>query len=259
VHLYGYLAVHGGSGALWIPDSDRYSNQNNAARVFGVVVIVGAFYMTAPLGRWRRVLAAGVALAALLLCLLTRSASALGALLLLALCLPLLVWGRQRPLLLGAIYGGLCAAGILLLANGGIELAGGWSRRDVIWLAALERLPEMPWYGFGIPLDEQVSGIDGITYGHLHNLLLSVLLYSGYPGLALVLGYVALLLVRVIRFPERHHVMLGALLLYGLLALLTSGKYPLTRPNDAWLLFWVPLLMLSVKSFLPLSERDSCR
>jgi hypothetical protein len=257
VHLYGYFAVHGFTGALWIPDSDRYSNQNNAARVFGVAVIVAGFYMAAPQPLWGRILAGVVALLALLLCLLTHSASALGALLLVPFCLPLLAWGRRQPLVSGVIYAVLAGAGVMLLAQGGMELVGGWSRRDVIWIAAIERLADMPFYGFGVPVDEQVVGADGKVYGHLHNLFFSVLLYSGYPGLLLLLGYVTLLLVRVIRFPERGHIMLGALLLYGLLALFTSGKYPLTRPNDAWLLFWVPLLLLSVKTMHYLPGRDS--
>ncbi len=241
VELLDYFSK-GQLDKILIPDRDRFANQNRAARVYGVAVLVGLsgfFFFRVKLA----VLAAIAAVvSAGLLVVLTRSAGALAALLVAVVVMPLLFRSHVYAIKYAALFIVAC---LVFFAFGPQEwfLSDGFSRRDAIWLSVLSELPADLWFGQGVRQDTSVIA-GGHVYGHEHNIVLAVLRYGGVVGA----GLMALVLccAAVITFTAKSpYARLWLLLLgYGCLTLMSSGQYPLSRPNESWLMFWLPLAFI---------------
>jgi len=235
----------------------HFANQNRMAKVFGVLALVALFLMRQKRFSAHKMvflLSTVSLLSALFIIVLNRST---GAMLAVVAAIPcfwfmLLPYNVTRKAL---VVGSLCIFGVMIA--GGIVymldlhaafLQQGWSYRDEIWLAVLKDIVANPWFGLGATDDLPVFGNDGRVYSHEHNVFLAVLRLSGAIGLVLMLAVVFRLfwVLSEVRYGSSSLWLL--ILVFGLIALSSSGEYPIGRPKESWLFFWVPIAFLVAMS-----------
>lgn len=123
----------------------------------------------------------------------------------------------------------------------------GLSYRPEIWREAWHQILGAPLLGHGYDAPLEIS-VEGIPYAFLdpHNMLLAVLYYGGFAGLALwcwLYGSAALACWRERRKPFVF--ICSAPLIYGLAASMTEGGSFLSRPKEHWFLIWIPFALLA--------------
>gem|GEM_PF-6519845 len=245
IELWQYFSQEPLNWRVLLPDSERYRNQNRLAQVYGIVVVLGVAALFLPEYKKYRTFALLGMTPALVVLLLTRSSSALVSVLIAILAIPVILRFSKRAV--GSVLLLLILAVCVLYFSGLYEwfVADGWSKRDVIWLSVLSEIDGDFWFGQGIRADMSVVVADRV-YSFEHNLLLAVLRYGGIVGLTL-LGLVfmqaAIIGLRASRGENFSRLWL-LLLVYGFMALLVTGRYPLTKPDERWLLLWIPLAFL---------------
>lgn len=251
-HYFGREPFH---WRVLIPDPDRFANQNRAAKVYGVVVVLGISIPFLQHDKRYSLLALMGIIPAVAVVVLTRSSSALAALLAVILLAPLALSVSRKKVALLLLF---CAVMAILMYLFGLSewfLAQGWSKRDVIWLSVLSEAGDNLWFGQGIRSDTSVLA-EGRGYGHEHNFVLAVLRYGGLVGIGLLAAVFLQAMLRGLRGHSPYSRLWLLILVYGCVALLTSGKYPLSRPNESWLLFWIPLALLWVPDCQRLPEAE---
>jgi len=245
IELWQYFSQEPLNWRVLLPDSGRYGNQNRLAQVYGIVVVLGVAAPFLTEYKKYRTLALLGMVPALVVLLLTRSSSALVSVLTAILAMPVILRFSKRTV--GSVLLLFVLAVCFLYFSGLYDwfVADGWSKRDVIWLSVLSELEGNFWFGQGVRSDMRVV-VAGQVYMFEHNLLLAVLRYGGVVGLTLlgvVLMQAAIIGLRASGCENFSRLWL-LLLLYGFVALFVTGIYPLTRPNETWLLLWVPLAFL---------------
>ncbi|GEM_PF-6339748 len=125
-----------------------------------------------------------------------------------------------------------------------IRLEGGWSTRDVIWLAVIDSFMEAPLFGTGVLDNERVLAIDGRIYGHEHNIFLAILRQSGLFGGVTFLMSILALIVKAFSCNSLKSRVWLVLFVYGMIASMSGGKYPIGKPSEAWLIVWVSIAFL---------------
>lgn len=131
------------------------------------------------------------------------------------------------------------------------------SYRDVIWKDSINLSLEKPWFGYGLgssfefflPGNERTSWVSS-TVSHSHNFILSTWLYSGVLGVLLIVAIIYQALKVCWLYKEEHFSILGIIMIFGVLCLLTNGSYPISRPNERWFVFWIPLAFIVANSIL---------
>ncbi len=226
----------------------RYYNQNRMAKCFALVFFMSLWLIYAGAKNIpERLLYTFSACVFLGVVLLSKSSGALGAV---VLALPAmffllfreklnLIWVAAFVLLVSALFG-------VLWLNGNLEhhFNGGWSRRDIIWLAIWEDFLKTPWFGQGLLGFVRVVASDGHSYGHEHSLFFALLRHSGVFGcvvFAILIGQLALGTITSDKSIVRLWL---AILVLGLIGSLSTGKYPLERPTEDWIFVWVPAAFL---------------
>ena len=226
----------------------RVHNSVTAAQAFTVVALVALHAATrssAP--RWR-MLAAASALAAALAVVLAGSRAAWAALPLG--CMALLLAARN-PLptrFVTTLAGAALALGLIaavLVANETTRellLPRGDSFRFVIWESVLaDAASRGLWSGRGI-LTPDDTGVNDLTFRHVHSMYLAVFFHGGLVALALfatALGGTAVSLVRHLRHPDARLAL--ALLAAGAVFWLTDGRTLVDRVGVHWWFFWWPV------------------
>jgi O-Antigen ligase len=237
----------------------RYANRNRMAKVFGFSAVMGCLVFYAERHLALRLLAVAAVVVSLLIVSLSKSTGAvlavLGVSLLVGVYCSRHIFKWSPKLLLISVTVLLCLIAITY-ESGFLELIGkgGWSKRDQIWLAILYEAPQFLWFGQGLLEDASVVGLDGYRYGHEHNVFMAILRQSGVVGLLGFCGVLATVIWKVIQSKSSSVKFWGVLLVYGVFALLSGGKYPLQRPTEAWLLLWVPLAFVIL--FISLERKD---
>ncbi len=160
----------------------------------------------------------------------------------------------------------LCLVGFLIVSdiiNSILSREFSLSYRDIIWKDSINLSLEKPWFGYGLgstfefflPRLERTNWVSS-TASHSHNFILSTWLYSGIPGVLLIVA----IIYQGLRFcfinKKEKFSILGVIMIFGVLCLLTNGSYPISRPNERWFVFWIPLAFIVANSIL-ISKKEN--
>jgi len=225
----------------------RYGNQNRMAKCFGFMVFVSLWFYLLSVKIKEKAIYFICAAVFLSVVILSKSTGALGAV---VLSLPFLwfVWMKDKFNMV--VWLRLLAVLIFLtflvwyLGLVDIRLEGGWSNRDVIWLAVIDSFMESPLFGTGVLDNERVLAIDGRVYGHEHNIFLAILRQSGLFGGVTFLMSILALIVKAFSCNSLKSRVWLVLFVYGMIASMSGGKYPIGKPSEAWLIVWVSIAFL---------------
>jgi len=117
----------------------------------------------------------------------------------------------------------------------------GGSYRIDIWLSSLDKIVECGvFFGCGFAESGELVIESGEVFQHPHNIYLMHLLNFGIFGL---MSLMTLLFWLVIRGFKCRSVMVFGLVA-SLIGLMFDGKDLLTNPNEIWLLFWLPVVLV---------------
>lgn len=214
-----------------------------AGLYYGVFIIVLSQRLVAtPLRVWQAgLILLGIAgLCAYLLLTFSRGAwiSTLTA----GLCLLLLFPGRMSRTLL--ISGVIVLIGMLIMFWPEVRnelLVRRASRRDLIWLSWLARLPDFWLWGAGPGALFEFTYPWGGSAQHAHSLYLQLWYQLGLPGITLFILFLGCLLHKGWRLRQQPLARLGlALLILAMMAMLSDVYAIFLRPNHYWVLFWLP-------------------
>jgi hypothetical protein len=131
------------------------------------------------------------------------------------------------------------AGSLVLLPLGLFSWRHGDSGHVDVWRLSLDEIAKRPWIGHGMAAD--LPGTLGADKRFPHDLYLSLLFYGGAVGLALFIGWAALLAARLVqtrRQPETVWIM--ALCANALIAGLTDFGQITKGPGPLWLIVWLP-------------------
>jgi len=131
------------------------------------------------------------------------------------------------------------------------------SYRDIIWKDSINLSLQKPWFGYGLsssfefflPGLERTNWVSS-TVSHSHNFILSTWLYSGVLGVFLIVAIIYQALKVCWLYKKEHFSILGVIILFGVFCLLTNGSYPISRPNERWFVFWIPLAFIVANSIV---------
>lgn len=196
--------------------------------------------------------------------LLTFSRGAWIATLTSGLCLLLLFPGRTSRVLL--ISGACLLLGMLVWFWPEVRnewLVRGASRRDLIWLSWLERLPDFWFWGAGPGAPFEFTYPWGGSVKHAHSFYLQLWYQLGLPGITLFILFLGCLLHKGWRLRRQPLARLGlALLILAMVAMLSDVSTVFLRPNHYWVLFWLPAgILIGLRPAQPSDQRhnDACR
>lgn len=214
-----------------------------AGLYYGVfIIILSQRLIAVPPRAWRSAL---ILLGIAGLCiyvLLTFSRGAWISTLVAGLCLLLLFPGRASRVLL--ISGAFLLLGMLVMFWPEVRnewLVRGASRRDLIWLSWLARLPDFWLWGAGPGAQFDFTYPWGGSVKHAHSLYLQLWYQLGLPGITLFILFLGCLLEKGWRLRQQPLARLGlVLLILAMMAMLTDVHSILLRPNHYWVLFWLP-------------------
>jgi len=117
----------------------------------------------------------------------------------------------------------------------------GGSYRIDIWLSSLDKVVECGvLFGCGFSESGGILIGGGDVFQHPHNIYLMHLLNFGIFGLISLLALLFWLLIR--GFKCQSVMVFG--LVTSLIGLIFDGKDLLTNPNELWLLFWLPVVLV---------------
>ncbi len=125
------------------------------------------------------------------------------------------------------------------------------SFRDIIWKDSINLSLEKPLFGYGLgtgfkfilPANE-LNLWHQSAVSHSHNFILSTWLYAGVPGVALILAIIYYALSLCYTNKKEYFSILGVILVFGIFCLLTNGSYPISRANERWFIFWIPMAFI---------------
>ncbi len=126
-----------------------------------------------------------------------------------------------------------------------------------IWSASLKEAFDHFWFGQGATRKPAPLMASNIAFDHSHSLALAIFRMGGIIGLILFSINLVLCFVAGIKVKKSVHHLWVIWLFFGVICLMTNGKYPLTRPSTTWLAYWVPMAFIcaSFSSFLPIKYR----
>lgn len=116
--------------------------------------------------------------------------------------------------------------------------------RMEIWKISLREGFEYFWFGQGMS-EEAPIYVDGFKFNHSHNILLSVFRMGGIVGVLLFL--INFILCLAVGFKQKNSItkLWVVWLLFGVLSLMTNGRYPLTRHTSLWFAYWIPIAFIA--------------
>lgn len=132
---------------------------------------------------------------------------------------------------------GLERATAFISDDGGVDLEGGSSGRDVVYQKALEYIYQKPLIGYG-PFDFRSKTI------HPHNLFLEVLLQFGIIGLIFFIIFISFVAYKAFKNWDIQLSWASSLLLYPVVMIMFSGSYL----HTAIFIFGVSFILLSKKN-----------
>ena len=113
--------------------------------------------------------------------------------------------------------------------------------RVPIWLSTLGHISESPWIGHG-PGYKMSNLWQGTYFTYAHNYYLQSILNYGLLGFALFAGIIGSTLHLMKKHWQNKLVKISFfLLIYGMACMLTEISRLIIIPDEAWLIFWLPV------------------
>jgi len=221
---------------------------NSAGAVYGFYALLAAAWhrRVAPGPARMALFAAGFVLLAFLLFSQARAAiaAALAALSLLAAC------NRSHKPLAHLVVLVLVIGAALLIAGAGSESllrSHSWQIRLDLWSDSLRHIANAPLFGNGyLSALELYSHSENKSYTNVHSSYLAALRDGGVVGLALMVAFLGVAIHRALRLGRASgDYALLALLVFGLIYMLTSTDTLITRPRELWAVLWFPIGLLA--------------
>ena len=128
--------------------------------------------------------------------------------------------------------------------------------RPEIWKVSFRESLEYFWFGQGASHNPLISiSSTDEKFIHSHNVILVIFRMSGIVGVILFSTNLVLCFIAGKKNDKSQGKIWIVWLFFGILCMMTNGKYLLTRPNDSWLVYWVPLAFIcaSYSKFLPIN------
>lgn len=129
-----------------------------------------------------------------------------------------------------------------------------------IWMTSLNESLDYFWFGQGAshkpPLHTPIG-----QFNHSHNILLSIFRMGGIIAVLLFSTQLSLSFISGQKNKSSTHRLWIVWLFFGLFCLMTNGRYPLSRPNSAWLAYWIPIAFIcaSYSHFLSKNNEKNIR
>jgi len=155
----------------------------------------------------------------------------------------ILIW-RSKTYGRGQLYwlAGVLISYVALLYFFGGLMNRGVSYRTVIWLSALEKLSDCGVFmGCGWSGGSTVEIPSGLLFNHPHNLYIQHLMNTGLFGIISMVG----LMFYLIREGIRKNSMITIGLVTSFIAMVFDGGDLITSPDAIWLIFWLPVVLVS--------------
>ena len=130
--------------------------------------------------------------------------------------------------------------------------------RMEIWSTSLHESFSYFWFGQGASHRPPLFLSSGDTFNHSHSILLSIFRMGGIVGLLLFFTNLILCFFAGQKSSNSAHRVWIIWLFFGVLCLMTNGKYPLTRPSSVWLAYWIPIAFIcaSYSNFLSIKHNE---
>lgn len=233
------------------PLAQRYSYRPIDEAIFAGMLFLMSLWLIMDQSRWSHKLAIlALAIPFVLVMLLSKSR---GPQLAFLLSLPLFAYFRGMKIknfVLMALALFFLTAAVLFFTGTAKQI---FSRglefpyRIDIWMISLREGIEYFWFGQGMSEQAPIF-VDGNKFNHSHNILLSIFRMGGITGAVLfMLNFVLCLWVGFKQ--EKPLTKLWVLLLFfGVICLMTNGRYPLTRHNSIWLPYWIPIAFIAANA-----------
>ncbi len=122
------------------------------------------------------------------------------------------------------------------------------SCRDVIWKELFATAMNTPFFGRGAGssagFEAYCQAVD-ITFTHAHSVYMAIFLYTGLIGVLLALILTIKTVISAYRSGHDKDSFWGIIIIYGFIAFLPNGDGLVSRPNETWALFWIPLAFIA--------------
>jgi hypothetical protein len=122
------------------------------------------------------------------------------------------------------------------------------SCRDVIWKELLTTAFNTPYFGRGAGsssgFEAYCKAVDS-TYTHPHSVYMAVFLYTGITGVLLGLWLTTRTLLTAYHSGHEKDIFWAIIIIYGFIAFLPNGDGLVSRPNEIWMLFWIPVAFIA--------------
>jgi len=129
------------------------------------------------------------------------------------------------------------------------------SFRDIIWRDSVFLSLEKPFFGYGLGTDfsfvlpgNDLNNWHTSTVSHSHNIILSTWLYTGFVGVAFFITIIYYAVRVSLNNNKKSFIIFGVIIMYGVLCLLTNSSFSISRPNERWFVFWMPLAFIIAHS-----------
>lgn len=241
------IARDGAHGAIGLPTYRLIGygplyNPLRSGHLFGAFLIIAAWCaLLAPISAKSRALAALAALIIFAATVLTGSRAPLVALAVVAMLMTQGVASTRLRWRYMTLIGAVTA--LLLMLFWTRLLDRGLSLRPEMWRLALNAAVQNPWLGVGLGGQFVATASNGVTYYDTHNIFLAALYYGGIFGLLLFLGLFGAAFQTAWRERNRSRLcaLAAPLQIYGIVTLQVDGGSLIGRPNEFWVLYWLPI------------------
>ena len=223
-------------------------NPNPSAYVYALFGVLCVNFSVTERTNWRRYLFLAAGSALLVFTWLTGSRAAIAALIAASSVLLLVAKGhRQRTITLSVLLLPL----ISLAAVDGSTLSEyinrGWSMRNEIWQSAFDQIVQEFWFGYGYLADlpDLYVQSTGEYFHSTHNGFIGTMRYGGTVGLLIFLVLIGFATKTAFQLAQRGRGALYlALMVYSIICLLGDIDKVIHRPQETWVVLWLPLALI---------------
>jgi len=123
--------------------------------------------------------------------------------------------------------------------------------RTAIWQELMTTAMQSPIFGRGAgasPGYEVYCSNQTSLYYHAHSVYMNTFLHTGLVGVVLGLSLTGYAVIKAFNSTNKNDVFWGIVIIYGFIALLPNGDSLVPRPNEVWMLFWIPVAFIASRA-----------